>query len=178
VLLPGKNVGIAAMVNSEDGAPRWSLVYQLLDHYLGLEPVDWDARYRETVDFIVKHGLEALQKLPGQEAAAPASGPSLPLAKYAGVYRDPWYGTVTISAAGQGLRIQFGRQPSWRGPLEHVRHDTFRTRLDDRNAEDAYVTFALKPDGGIDQVRMKAVSPLADFSFNFHDLLLTPVASP
>jgi CubicO group peptidase (beta-lactamase class C family) len=179
VLLPGKNVGISMMVNSEDGAPRWSLVYQLLDHYLDLPEQDWDTRYRETVDFIVKHGLEALQKLPGQQAAGgPASGPSLPLEKYAGVYRDPWYGTITISPSGQALRIQFQRAPSMRGTLEHVRHDTFRTRFDDRNIEDTYVTFSLKPDGGIDQVKMKAVSPLADFSFNYHDLLFTPVKAP
>jgi CubicO group peptidase (beta-lactamase class C family) len=177
MLLPNRNVGIATMVNSEDGAPRWSLVYQLLDHYLGLPPVDWDAKYRETVDLIVNGGLEALKELPGEAGAAGTrSGPSLPLEKYAGVYRDPWYGTVTISQAGTGLRIQFDRQPSWHGPLEHVRYDTFRTRLEDRNGEDAYVTFALNPDGSIDQVKMKAVSPLADFSFNYHDLLLTPVA--
>ena len=41
---------------------------------------------------------------------------------------------------------------------------------------DAYVTFALAPDGSIDEMRMKAVSPLTDFSFDFHDLLFHPVA--
>jgi hypothetical protein len=38
------------------------------------------------------------------------------------------------------------------------------------------VTFALKPDGSIDELRMKAVSPLTDFSFDFQDLLFRPVA--
>jgi hypothetical protein len=41
---------------------------------------------------------------------------------------------------------------------------------------DAYVTFTLKPDGGVDEVRMAAVSPLTDFSFDFQDLLFRPVA--
>jgi len=41
---------------------------------------------------------------------------------------------------------------------------------------DAYVTFSLKPDGTIDEVRMAAVSSLTDFSFDFHDLLFCPVA--
>jgi hypothetical protein len=41
---------------------------------------------------------------------------------------------------------------------------------------DAYVTFTLAPDGKIDEMRMKAVSPLTDFSFDFHDLLFRPVA--
>jgi hypothetical protein len=37
------------------------------------------------------------------------------------------------------------------------------------------VTFALKPDGSIDQAKMQAVSPDTDFSFDFHDLLLKPL---
>jgi hypothetical protein len=36
------------------------------------------------------------------------------------------------------------------------------------------VTFALNPDGSIDQVKMKAVSPDTDFSYDFQDLLLRP----
>ena len=172
VLLPEKNLGMALMVNSEDGAPRWALVYQLLDHYLGLPPQDWDTRYREAVDLIASKGLEALKKLPADPGSGP--GPSLPLAKYAGVYRDPWYGTVTITQDGAGLRVQFQRQPSMRGTLEHVRYDTFRTRFENRNLEDAYVTFALEPDGSIREARLKAVSAVADFSFNYQDLVLTP----
>jgi hypothetical protein len=41
---------------------------------------------------------------------------------------------------------------------------------------DAYVTFSLNPDGSIEGAKMKAVSPLTDFSFDFHDLNLKPVA--
>ena len=40
---------------------------------------------------------------------------------------------------------------------------------------DAYVTFALNPDGSIDQAKMRAVSPTTDFSFDFQDLLLKPI---
>ena len=37
------------------------------------------------------------------------------------------------------------------------------------------MTFALQPDGSIARVTLKPVSPLADFSFNYKDLLFTPV---
>jgi len=107
-----------------------------------------------------------------QTGAGP--GPSLPMGQYAGVYRDPWYGEVVISAATDGLRIAFAHTPALRGALEHVRYDTFRTRFDDRNIEDAYVSFALKPDGTIEQMKMQVISPLADFSFDYGDLLFTP----
>jgi hypothetical protein len=38
------------------------------------------------------------------------------------------------------------------------------------------VTFALKADGGIDRISMRAVSPLADFSFDYQDLDFRPAA--
>jgi len=37
---------------------------------------------------------------------------------------------------------------------------------------------ALKPGGAIDHFTMVAVSPLADFSFDYQDLYLTPVRAP
>ena len=37
------------------------------------------------------------------------------------------------------------------------------------------MTFALDADGNVDRITMKAVSPLADFSYDYHDLLFAPV---
>jgi len=72
------------------------------------------------------------------------------------------------------MNIKFDRTPSMSGKLEHVRYDTFRTRWTDRNVEDAYVTFALNPDGSIERMTMRAISPLADFSYDFQDLMFVP----
>jgi CubicO group peptidase (beta-lactamase class C family) len=40
--------------------------------------------------------------------------------------------------------------------------------------EDAYVTFSLHADGTIEHFKMAAVSPLADFSFDYQELLFVP----
>jgi hypothetical protein len=37
------------------------------------------------------------------------------------------------------------------------------------------VTFSLDADGKVDRVTMKPVSPIADFSYDYQDLLFTPV---
>jgi hypothetical protein len=37
------------------------------------------------------------------------------------------------------------------------------------------VTFGLDADGKVERVTMKAVSPLADFSYDYQDLLFMPV---
>ena len=100
----------------------------------------------------------------------------MPLARYAGTYRDAWYGDVAIREQGGALAIAFAHTPALSGTLEHYQHDTFVARWRDRELRaDAFVTFALNPDDSIDQVKMRAVSPQTDFSFDFQDLLLRPV---
>ena len=62
-----------------------------------------------------------------------------------------------------------------KGELEHWQHDTFIVRWHLRELRaDAYITFALNPEGTINHAMMKAVSPATDFSYDFHDLHLKP----
>ena len=80
-----------------------------------------------------------------------------------------------MTAASGGLTIRFDKTPALSGTLEHWQHDTFVARWTDRELRaDAFLTFALNPDGSIDSARMQAVSPDTDFSFDFQDLLLRP----
>ena len=58
--------------------------------------------------------------------------------------------------------------------LQHWQYDTFKAHWRDRTIEDAFVTFTLNPDGSIDHFTMVAVSPLADFSFDYQDLWFKP----
>lgn len=176
-IIPERRVALSISINSEDGEARWAVYYRLLDHYLGLPAQDWIEAYAQAREQRIDEALAELRK-PIDEVRGP--GPSLPLAKYAGRYEDAWYGTITIGpppAGRAGLQISFDRSPGMRGALEHLRRDTFRTRWTDRSIEDAYVTFTLRGDGTIDQITMQAISPLADFSFDYHDLLFRPVAA-
>jgi hypothetical protein len=142
--------------------------YHLLDHYLQIETTDWPARFHEAIDQL---NAQALRKAEASHAALhPERGPSLPLASYAGIYRDPWYGKMTIRTRQKGLEISFDETPGMHGVLEHVQYDTFRTRWADRDIEDSFVTFSLDPVGSIASISMQAVSPTADFSFDYQDL--------
>jgi CubicO group peptidase (beta-lactamase class C family) len=179
VLIPEKHVGFSIEINSEDGEIIRGLMYELLDHYLGRPYVDWVARYRAEKQ---RRVLEALKALKAESASPAHVGPSLPLSGYAGTYSDPWYGNIEVTAADGGLRIDFKSTPRMTGTLEHWQYDTFVTRFDDRTIEPAYVTFNLAADGKVDRITMQAVSPLADFSYDYHDLLFKPakaaVSSP
>ena len=63
------------------------------------------------------------------------------------------------------------------GTLSHWQYDTFRVHWDDASREPDYATFALDAEGKVARITMKAVSPQADFSYVYHDLLFTPMAA-
>ncbi len=172
-MIPELKLGVAVLTNQESGAAFESITYRILDHYLGAPMYDWVAAYKK-----VRARVDSMTAAAEKRAVAgrdSLSRPSLPLSKYAGTYTDAWYGEVVITHDNGKLAIHFAPTPSLVGDLEHYQYDTFIARWHDRELRaDAYVTFALNPDGSIDQVKMKAVSPATDFSFDFHDLLLKP----
>ena len=64
------------------------------------------------------------------------------------------------------LTIRFTHTPALVGDLEHWQYDTFVAKWRDRELRaDAYITFALNPDGTIEQAKMAPTSPAVDFSY-------------
>ena len=176
VLVPSRNFGFSIMLNSEEETCQEMLANVLLDHYLGLPASDWIAigKKRDDARTLRRQARAAkLQSGRPQDAKAP----SLALAKYAGTYRSEWYGDVVVRTEGAGLAIVFSHTPAFHGQLEIWDGDTFRTRFADRTLEDALVTFVLTPGGSVDEIRMKAASASADFSYDYQDLVLKPVGS-
>jgi CubicO group peptidase (beta-lactamase class C family) len=173
MLIPELQLGIAVLTNQESGEAFDSIAYRVADHVLGAPQTDWIAAYQAVRARQQAAFAEAERKAVTSRDAA--SKPSLPLARYAGTYTDEWYGDIAVEEKNGTLVLRFTRTPALVGDLEHWQHDTFIARWHDRELRaDAYVTFALNPDGTIDQARMQAVSPATDFSFDFHDLLLRP----
>lgn len=174
VLIPERQVGFSLQINSEDSVLLRGLTFELLDHYLGAPKRDWVADF---ASFKKARDAKALAAAGASGDKKKASRPSLPLSGYAGVYADPWYGPIDIRYVNSRLRIDFKQTPDMAGTLEHWQYDTFQVRWDDRTIEPAYASFALDAQGKVDRITMKAVSPLADFSYDYHDLLFTPLRS-
>ena len=173
MLLPDERLGVAVLTNQESGEAFDSIAYRIVDHYLGAEDTDWLDAYRRLAER-QRARMTASESRTAAERNA-ASKPSLPLDRYAGTYTDAWYGDVAIANEDGRLVIRFTKTPALVGDLEHWQYDTFVAKWRDRELRaDAFVTFQLNPDGSIDRVKMQAVSPATDFSFDFQDLLLEP----
>jgi CubicO group peptidase (beta-lactamase class C family) len=175
ILIPSRNVGFSVAINSEDGEAALGVAYELLDHYLGRPYHNWGDAWQT---FVQQRDQRAVAMLQQQTASPALSQPSLPLERYAGRYTDAWYGPMVITHADGKLTMDFTLTPGMTGELTHWQYDTFRVAWRDRLIEPAYVTFALAADGSIDRINMRAVSPLADFSFDYQDLEFHPAAAP
>jgi CubicO group peptidase (beta-lactamase class C family) len=173
MMLPDARLGVTVLTNQESGAAFDSIAYRVVDHYLGAPAMDWIEAYRAASARREAQMAETEKKAAAARDAA--SKPSLPLERYAATYQDAWYGDVGLTLEQGRLVMRFSRTPSLVGDLEHWQHDTFVVRWRDRELRaDAFVTFALNPDGSVDQAKMQAVSASTDFSFDFQDLLLKP----
>jgi CubicO group peptidase (beta-lactamase class C family) len=184
-LVPEERLGVVVLTNQEETGAFEAVRYRIFDEYLGapVPPVDWIAAFRRKAEDERKKAEEAVAK--ARAARDAASRPSLALGKYAGRYRDPWYGDATIAQEDGRLVLDMTRTPGMVAALEHWQHDTFLARwrqafVSDEAPADAYVSFALKPDGSVERLTLTPVSPAIDFSFDYQDLAFTPVpgASP
>ena len=174
-LVPGRNLGVVVLTNQEAGGAFNALTMQVLDAFMQpAQRTDWIDAYVAAADKARAKADKAWrERLAARQAR---STPSLPLAGYAGTYRDAWYGDVDVVHDGGRLRMRFQPSPLLTGTLQHWQHDTFLVKWDDRTLNgDAFVTFSLDADGRVREARMEAASELTDFSFDFHDLRLEPV---
>ena len=174
MLIPDQHLGLVVFTNAE--TPIYAaLGYRILDAFLGVPPTDWAAAFKA----VSGNAQASADSVLHQQDSTRAKGttPSLPLAGYTGRYTDAWYGDAMIAQEGDHLVLRFSASPAFVGDLEHWQHDAFVAHWRQRNIPDAFVYFALKPDGKVEQFRMEARSPLADFSFDYQDLLFLPAPS-
>jgi CubicO group peptidase (beta-lactamase class C family) len=175
-LVPAERLGIVILTNGESDLMA-ALTNRLLDDFLGAPRprTDWVAAYALAAQQDEAHADSIVAA--GRAGRDSLSRASIPLEKYAGHYHDQLYGDADITLENGKLVLRFSRSPAFTGDLEHWQYDTFIARWRAPHVEDAYVTFALNPNGSIDRFRMAAVSPLADFSFDYQDLEFRPGAA-
>jgi CubicO group peptidase (beta-lactamase class C family) len=171
-MVPQENLGIVVLTNQEESGLMSAVVWHIVDHYLDQPASDWIAIHKQAGAERMQRAKQAEQKQ--EQARARDSKPSLPLSGYAGTWTDAWYGNATLAIEGAKLVLRMSRTPAMVGDLEHWQYNTFRCVFRDKTIPDAFVTFGIDVKGKAGEMRMEAVSSLADFSFDYQDLLFRP----
>ena len=175
-MIPDLHLGVSVVINSEDSGARRAVMFHILDHYVGAPETDWISVLDRTRTEMTSAAAAAVAKVVASSPATGETASGSP-ARYTGSYADPWYGRMNVSRRTDGgLAIRFERTPGMEGRLEPLGGDRFRTVWSDPNIENAYVDFRVQ-DGRPTLVTLAAVSPLADFSFDYQDLRFAPVGA-
>jgi CubicO group peptidase (beta-lactamase class C family) len=170
-LLPEEGIAVAIYTNSSEADAVSAMRYAVLDFLIDAPQFNW---LGAAIEQQSKNRREVEMALADQDLRKPDDQLSLPLEHYAGRYRDAWYGDVIIQHKEGRLDIVFVPTPAFTGGLEPIGNDRFRTRFASELSEDAVLQFAVR-DGQVERLTMQALSPIADFSFDFHHLDLFPV---
>lgn len=147
-MLPEERFGVVILTNMNGSGLPTALMNRLFDMQLGAKPVDWSARLLARTEAARARARDAQRR--AEAARVPDTKPSLPLAKYVGVYADSLLGELVVRDSSGTLVIAFG--PNWGGLLEHWHFDTFRTRFATPVLPAITVHFRLGPNATVDEV--------------------------
>jgi CubicO group peptidase (beta-lactamase class C family) len=171
-LIPELKLGILVFTNQQSGAAFTSITNTIKDSYLGITGVD---RIKQNHDRVVKNETEAA-KITGDiwkdiEAEQKKNTASKDISLFTGTYTDKWFGDVVIYAKNGKLWFQSKRSYLLNGEMFPYKGNTFIVKWGDRSLDaDAFVQFDLDNNGKANHIKMNAISPLTDFSFDFQDL--------
>ena len=171
-MIPELNLGIIVLTNQQEAGAFRSITNQILDGYLNRPGRDWVASLSAARQKSLAEAKEVTDKVAADVARAQASGAAT-LAPNAivGRYSDAWFGEISLVLKDRKLRFASKRSPRLSGEMFPYKANSFIVRWDDRSMDaDAFVNFQLDVDGRPQGFTMKAISPLTDFSYDFHDL--------
>lgn len=174
-ILPELKLGIIVLTNQQSGAAFTAITNSIKDGYFNIKGKDRIKQYNDgrlaneknakvIVDKIWTD-IEAQEKL---NTKAPATKP------LEGMYTDQWFGDIKISMVNGKFHFQAANSPKLRGDMTFYKDKTFIVKWYDRSLDaDAFVTFTTDKAGVGKQIKLAAISPLTDFSFDFQDLDFT-----
>ncbi|MEZ5020323.1 MAG: serine hydrolase [Bacteroidales bacterium] len=171
-LIPELKLGIIVFTNQQEGAAFTAITNTIKDGYLGVKGNDW---IKSLSDNVERNRAEA-KKITDEvwakvEAQRSKTGKPVDHSVYTGTYSDKWFGDIVISLEDGGLRFRSVKSPLLKGDMLYYTGNTFIVKWDDRSMDaDAYVIFTLDREGRAEGFTMDAISPLTDFSYDFHDL--------
>ena len=171
-LIPDMKLGIIVFTNQQSGAAFTAITNTIKDSYLGVKPSD---RVKQYHDRAVKNVADAA-KITGDiwkdiEAQQKANTVKREDSLITGIYTDKWFGDIEISRKNGKLWFDSKRSFLLNGEVFPYKGNTYIVKWTDRSLDaDAFVKFDLDNNGKATRMKMNAISPLTDISFDFQDL--------
>ncbi|TDD96203.1 serine hydrolase [Flavobacterium cellulosilyticum] len=170
-LFPELNLGIVVLTNQQSGAAFTAITNTIKDSYLNIPYTNYVELYSKRE----KDNINDADKSTSEVWAAVDKNQKDKLKidhkKYLGSYIDNWFGEIILSEKKGKLFFKATRSPQLAGEVLFYKDTTFVVKWDNRSFNaDAFLFFELDEKGNSSALKMKAISKLTDFSYDFHDL--------
>lgn len=176
-IIPEIKLGIIVLTNQQTGAAFTSITNTIKDSYLGIKGKN---RVKQYHDNLLRGNANA-KKITDQiwktiDSTQKFTSVKPDVTSYAGAFEDKWFGRVHVKVVNGKLRFSSEKSPRLTGDMLYYKSNTWIVKWDDRSFDaDAYAMFVMDSEGEATGFTMKSISPLTDFSFDFHDLDLKKV---
>jgi len=168
-LLPERGDGFVFMINGEGSSARIVLNQTLVETLLGTGTRTVGS-YADELESDRQAAPSATNQLQAGMPAEPES-----LREVLGVYRDPWFGEVSVCARDNRVQFVAAKSPRLAGTLIQVADRVLVDWTDESVDVDAWLDFSTER--GTPAMSMTKVDPEADFSFDFEDLRFVRTAA-
>lgn len=171
---PQLQLGIVILTNQQSEVAFYSISNTIKDYYLGNPEKDWVTFYNNLMNSRVGEA-DVITDEVWKTVESNLKNKAIKFDKKSliGSYKDNWFGDVEIYEKKGKMIFESKRSPQLTGEIFFYKDNTYAVKWNNRYFHaDAFV-FAEMNDGKMTGFKMKAISPLTDFSYDFHDLDFT-----
>ena len=171
-LIPDMKLGIVVLTNQQSGAAFSTITNTVKDAYLGIADRNWLKTYADRMAKLnADYDKGKKEVFAKSETFKKDKNSQIKPEQIVGTYNDPWFGDVIISHDGKTFRIICKNSPRLKGELLPYSPNVMIAKWDDRSYDaDAFINFSLDENGKATGAKMKPISDVTDFSFDFVDL--------
>ena len=170
-LLPDKGVGFVMLTNGEGDEARTVLNQVLVKHYTAPRQPHSVAHYATLI--AQEEQAPGVVRAPDTSARR-AVGPR-DVGAWLGIYRDPWFGEVSLCGRDAAVRFSAAKSPLLTGTLMQVGERFLVDWHDETVDAEAWLDRSAPRAGHAATLTMAKVDPDADFSYDYEDLQFTRV---
>lgn len=166
-LLPQKDTGFVILINANADDARTVLTEVLVKQFTAPREARTVAYYADLLEVASKQE-EKERPVPDTSSRVPATADAM--ADRLGIYRDPWFGEVSICGQGGGaVHFEAAKSPLLAGTVMQVGDRLLVQWHGDGADTEPWLEFDTA-DGKPTGLKMAKVDPEADFSSDFEDL--------
>lgn len=170
-LFPELNLGIVVLTNQQSGAAFTAITNTIKDSYLGISYSNYVEIYSKREKDNIAQADKTTDEVWATVAKNQKDKLKIDLKKHEGFYIDNWFGKIEISERKGKLYFKSIRSPKLVGEVFFYKDNTFTVKWDNRSFNaDAFLFFEMDEKGKSIGLKMKPISELTDFSYDFQDL--------